>query len=496
MKYLVHLSFPYYTYHALIILNEAERLIEEGNEVEVLACGGGVDRCYANITGDKNMCNTCISMQKKWLGMLTKKHKARYYAEYMSSPQSNADFEYSNAEDITKIVYKAVKIGYGAYSSYVSKTKNLNPRIDKDFKSFFNKVLNVQCTLTDMLENYINIERPDAVLMFSARHFEVRPFYDLPTQLKLRVECLEAGFSLEKDKYMGYNYGKYQPHSIEYHHSLILKLWNESVLEDKFKIARGEEFFQKKRNNIFTGGLVYTEGQKTGALPTNWDYKKRNFVIFNSSEDEFVAVGDEYSKKALFQNQFVGITAILEQIKGRTDIHIYIRVHPAQKLVQYKYHLDLYNLSEKYANVTVIHATDVISSYALIDSAEKIIVFGSTIGIEAVYWNKPVILLAGALYYYLDQCYIPTNVTQLKQLLDDYLVPRKSIDAIKFGFYMMTERGYPLKSIGFKRVKWLPFNPMKINRESLLDMIVRFIRLRKFSKLEVATVKDIPCIEA
>lgn len=493
MKHLVHLSFPYYTYHALIVLNEAERLIQEGNQVEVILCGGGVNHCYANMMGDKSMCGGCKKMQKQWVNMLSPEHTVRYYQDYIQPEMlKDREFTYDNEEDIKGIIYKGVKIGYGAYSSYVTRTKNLHPLMNGEFREFFDKILKTECVLTDLLENYVSKEKPDSVMVFSARHFDVRPFYDYPLQNNLGVECLEAGFTLRKDVYMGFNYGKSQPHSIEFHNGNIFKQWNDSTLSETEKIMKGTEFFERKRNNIPSGGLLYTAGQKPGELPANWDSSKKNIVIFNSSEDEFVAVGDEYSKKAFFPDQFIGINEISEMLRNEKNVQLYVRVHPAQKNIHYKYHQELYNLPSKFPNVTIIHANDTISSYSLIDHAEKIIVFGSTIGIEAVYWNKPVILLAGALYYYLDQCYIPKTKAELHTLLVSDLMSRRTDNVVKLGYYMIEERGYELSRIQLGRKQKLPFSPMKSNRESYWGMINRFFYSYFFTKKEYKNFPRIP----
>lgn len=86
-----------------------------------------------------------------------------------------------------------------------------------------------------------------------------------------------------------------------------------------------------------------------------------------------------------------------------------MRVHPNLKNVHYQYHLLLYDLSLKYPNITVIGADSDISTYDIMDNAEKVIVFGSTMGLESSYWGKPVILLSGSFYYYMNVCYIPKS---------------------------------------------------------------------------------------
>ena len=55
----------------------------------------------------------------------------------------------------------------------------------------------------------------------------------------------------------------------------------------------------------------------------------------------------------------------------------------------YKYHTDLLKLGEKYPNMTVIPGGSSLSTYALIDRADVVVVWGSTTGAEAVYHGKP-----------------------------------------------------------------------------------------------------------
>ena len=59
-NYLVHLSFNTYTFHSLIQLNEAQRLIDQGHNVTVLYCNNGVEYCYANDFGDKKKYVQCV----------------------------------------------------------------------------------------------------------------------------------------------------------------------------------------------------------------------------------------------------------------------------------------------------------------------------------------------------------------------------------------------------------------------------------------------------
>ena len=71
------------------------------------------------------------------------------------------------------------------------------------------------------------------------------------------------------------------------------------------------------------------------------------------------------------------------------------------------------------------------------DAADTVIVFGSTTGYEAVYWNKPVISLCLCEYSLLDICYCPTTVEELDDLIVKDLQPKEKLPAIQLAYYKM-----------------------------------------------------------
>ena len=77
-------------------------------------------------------------------------------------------------------------------------------------------------------------------------------------------------------------------------------------------------------------------------------------MIFNSSEDEFTAIGGEYDEKKVFDSQYEGVAHIANLLKDRKDVNVYLRIHPNLANVKYKYHRDLLALGEKYNNLFVM----------------------------------------------------------------------------------------------------------------------------------------------
>jgi hypothetical protein len=244
------------------------------------------------------------------------------------------------------------------------------------------------------------------------------------------------------------------PHNVKDNLWRVDKCWDS--YSEKEAIGLGHSFFNNRRTGVVAGDKVYINSQKEGKVPNNWDDSKTNIVIFNSSEDEFMAIGYEYEELAKFDTQLTGIKTILKEFDGQEDYQFYIRVHPNLSSVKYKYHTDLYKLEDEFSNVEVIHANDDISTYGLMDKADKVIVFGSSMGLEASYWGKPTILLGWALYYYSEVCYIPNSKEELFIMIKESLKPINNLNQLKMGLYLYKKEALFID--GEEQFKYLDYN--------------------------------------
>lgn len=436
MKVLFYIPSSLYEPHFGVLLDEAEKLKREGNEVHIIICNRAFDICLANLSGDLAICSSCVKDTNKFISKISKDIYIHNVKDYFDNFIKHDNFNYNSVIDIRKIEYKGAKIGLASLSTYISATRNLNPLTNGKFKLYFDYLLLQSCILTDAISKALDDLEPDLVCLFNGRFFDSRPIFDIVRQKNIDTRCYDASGDVNKIfvKQIFYNT---TPHNIQENISQLNYYWDAPIvsLEDKIKIAN--DFFQKKRDGIFTSDTAYTKNQKKGLLPIDFNKNKQNIVIFNSSEDEYAAIGDEYDKLSLFKSQIEGIKYIFDTFKDDKTIHFYLRIHPNLAGVKYKYHTDLYLFQKKYNNVTIISAGDKVSSYDLLDVAEKVIVFGSTIGVEATYWGKVVILLSGAPYYYLDICYKPKSLLELKEMIIARLKPKPKINALKFAYFSM-----------------------------------------------------------
>lgn len=481
MKILFYSCHAIWYEHLSILLDEAICRQKEGHEVYFVynSCALGI--CTGNLSQDSYVCAKCCTWMHSALRLLPKSIHTINISEFWQNKKFT--FQYESAQDIKRIEYRNVKVGYAVLSSYITKTRNLYPEINKESRAYFDKIINATCNLTDALARVIDSIQPDRMCFFNARFFEWRPPYDLAVS-----KGIEA-VSYEKTPYVNgvrtVRFVNTTPHNVEGLQAKRDELWANAQLTEEEKIAIGEDFFFRRRNGADAGDKIYISNQTKGKMPDDWDDKKKNIVIFNSSEDEFAAIGDEFDRLALFPTQYRGIKFILESLKDKQDYHVYLRIHPNLSMVPYRYHTELLNLPKQYSNVTVIPGGDSISTYDLMDAAEKVVVFGSTMGLEAAYWNKPVILLAGANYYNSDLCYVPHSEGELAELLQRSLRPKKNANAVKWGFYMMYRnpddrwKYVPPTAEVFRigRIKWYVVHALKLFGSSRLYAILSHYRL-------------------
>ncbi len=440
-----------------IILDEAKKLIEEkGAHVYIVVCEGFLDICLANPTGKKSICNVCIKHTLHSISSTLGKEHCRilHLRDYYTSIDIPV-FAIPDVESLKQIEYKGVKIGYASLSTYVHLTRNQEPKMDKKALVYFNALLAQAIRLTDAFQNILDKVQPDLVSTYNGRFNEFRPVYETTLNNSIVIYMYEV-VRLKDQRFYKVLFKNMLPHNVKGNLWRVNECWNNPALAEGENEMVARNFFDRRRTGQVAGDKVYVGNMKKGVLPENWDSSKSNIAIFNSSEDEIVAIGDEYSSLSLFKTQLEGLASIFERFKNQSDMHFYLRIHPNLEKIRYKYHTELYEFENKYSNVTVIAPNSSINSYDLMEAVEKVIVFGSTIGLEAAYWKKPVILLSCAFYYYADFCYVPKSEEALFDLIPKDLEPKQNENILKYGLYYIDQA--PVIIDSKEQFRYIDFN--------------------------------------
>lgn len=312
--------------HGNLCLDEANRLCDEGHNVYLLDCDESIGGCYFNRCFDKRKCKSCILIDN-WQrrGKLNRRINTIKAKEIISKLEKNyydIDFDYTSIDELRSQTYKNVDLGSGFLSSYIDYTRKSNPALTPEIRSYINAHLKQMCIITDMIDFIIDHFAIERIIFCNGRLAQLKPALDLALSHGLHFTSVEIKGQTGKNIFKDYRDNTTQ-HDAEYLKKACEEQWKKSKLPDDQKIEIGKTFFENRRNKKIAGDKVYTLKQEEGLLPEDWRDDIENIVIFNSSEDEFAALGEN-----IFPKVFIKIRSrelkILFRIMKMTNLNISI----------------------------------------------------------------------------------------------------------------------------------------------------------------------------
>ena len=437
---------------------------EEKNEISILICGGGIQTCAINQKSNPFICKACKKNTKRLIEEIhiLKNVKIFELKKYVPAVISFEDLSKKNTLKSFQNVYwdeKKFDVGWAIVSTFVSSTRDITNEIKLEYKNRLIQNYQDSVKAYEATNKFIELEKPDKIVLFNGRLFETRSVLRSCQQLKTDCDVLEiCGFGRKN----WIIYPNSLPHDLDVYTQKLVELWDREE-NDSVKIENAEKFFQIRRSGGITNDKSHIDIQNDQMLPGNFDMAKKNIIIFNSSEDEIFSIGPDWKK--IFETQFDGVKAICETLLDNEEFHIYLRLHPNLRGVDSEFLTDLLKLDDMYHNVSVIPAESPISSYKLLDNAYKVVTFGSTIGVEATFWGVPSILLSDCFYSKIGAAYNGV-IDNLESLLIGEIEPRPKILALKYGFYQMTA------GTEFKFWKKKFVNSQRLPAPNLLDKLI------------------------
>jgi len=485
MKVLFYSTYHFNTETFGPYLEMMQNHIDQGDEVTLLTCNGELSSCQVNPNHTPLICKTCVSFRKSGVNSLSKKIKQISVSDVLKEDEFDPKFDLINNGSIKQfkeVKFESFDIGMAVLSSIVSIHRDPNPdliKLDTIIKAQWKSALWVYETTKQLLEK----ESYDLVYVFNGRFAVLRACLRACQHLNTDCFVLEEGQNRE-------HYAIWEnslPHSIEYTERKIEELWQNS---GETKELDAFEYYKKRSVGGDTRMGHFLELQKKDTLPEGWDDTKTNIVIFNSSEDEFVAIGAEWENK-IYQTQAEGIRKICTSMLDKKEYLFYVRVHPNLLGLYNQSILELYNID--LPNIRIIHPDSPVNTYTLMHCADKVISFGSSVGIEAAAFGKISILAGSTFYMNLGSTFNPKNHEEVVQLILADVQPKNNLGALKYAQYLMK---FGIKYSKFKRLTTFeaemngkivaPSKPFLIIRK-----IGRMLRIRKEQKLKAENIRKV-----
>jgi len=429
MKVLFYSTYHFNTEVFGPYLENIQKHINNGDEVYFVNCNADIASCQINPSHQYVHCKACIDFRENGMNCIS--GKVNYISLKQAIQKCEIDYnkirtKFTSIEDLKSLYIDNFDIGIAVLSSVVSILRNPSPSLDLNSKLIEKQII-ASAEVFYAIQSIINENKIDLVYVFNARFATLRACLRACEKLTIHCNVLEEG----KDRGHYSIFENSMPHSAMYYHQKIEEKWKNGGL-DKANIAMQYYIDRSESKNARVS--MFTAHQTKGKLPENWEDKNQNIVIFNSSEDEFVAIGDEW-KNPIYQSQAEGVKKICESLLNQDNFKVFLRIHPNLNGVWNKSVEDLYKL--RYKNLSIIPADDDISSYELMKKASKIITFGSSVGIEAAAFGIPSILAGMSFYRNLGSTYNPANHDELIQLVLNTNLPALDKEgALKYAYFL------------------------------------------------------------
>lgn len=412
-------------------LEIAKTHLDKGDEVHFIVCDTSMKYCEQNPVHELNTCILCVAKRKYGLNLIgipnENIHELKLHNYF-------PDFDipdFYNPEDLFNYKYKNLNSGLTTLSTLITIVRDSKPNLPT-FQDMIKKMIKTNIAIYESIYELLKEISPDLFYFFNGRTNSRYPAITASKELGIKFFIQESAGILE-------NYDLFEnngPHSLDYMIEKASNYWKDFDSSEENK-KQAEKWFETRRGGKAQTWYSFTDTQKLNKLPQNFDKAKVNIAIFISSDDEFECTPEW--RMDIFRDQNITIQKLINLIDD-DGYHFYLRVHPNLKSLDNYQTRGIKNLFAH--NLTIIDADADIDSYYLLDSCDKVVHFGSTMGIEAVYYNKPSIILANTLY---EGCYKPTSFEEAVKLIKDReLKPLSNKAALQFAYWQETS-GIPYK---------------------------------------------------
>jgi hypothetical protein len=415
-------------------LEIAQRHLDAGDQVTLLVCNRDLVACDPNPDHGYLRCLHCTRRQREGLrllaGSFTVEPMIRGEAGHGRDAWPDSALP-ATLEELRNITIDNFDLGWASLSSLVSWTRDPDPDLGVPaVRSLLRRALESGLLAYRSLRERLRQGDFDLAYVFNGRTAVTRAVVRACEAENVRYRTHDRGCDFNHFEL----YENRLPHELRGTLSAIRAAWASGIEPDRTQL--GEKFYEDRRRGIGHSWVPYTGRQAGGMLPEGWDPTRGNIVVFASSDDELVAIGEEWVNP-VYRSQSAGLERILSILGSAGGHRVYIRMHPNQAGNRSAAARRLRSLSA--ANVCVIAPESRVSSYALLDAAAKVLSFGSTMGIEAAFWGKPSIVVGRSAFEGLGSTYEPSTHEDVIDLLRrEGLPPLSRAGALAYGYYELT----------------------------------------------------------
>lgn len=443
----IFIDVPLWTMHFGTALELALRLRTSGSEVHFLTCSGILTNCPGNPAHRRIDCVRCMSVRDHGLAAAGIRselvHSLEDFAR-LGEPVGTWPSCPGTLDGLRDLRYREALLGPAVVGTLADVLADSDPNLEVH-SGLVAKLIESSVFVFDACHNALASLRIESLVVFNGRF--VTSWAAAAAAVDVGVEVF-AHESFPHDGRGTWPYG-FELNEGRMVHEVSAIVGRLHSLENSWRErARpedpdGSEFYFSQRYAQRGGRGTpnsFLALQISKVLPESWSASSRNIAVFLSSEFEMRALPGW--ENPLGESQIDILVAVLRSGLLDPSIKLWIRVHP--NLAGRRNSQEAAIASVQHPQAVILAADSGVDSYALMEASEKVVTFGSTMGIEAVHWGVPSILAGRAVYESLGACYRPRSESELIEMINGTLDPRPNELANAFGLFSL-RRGVPFE---------------------------------------------------
>lgn len=393
----------------------------DGVPVVYFACRSGMSRCVLGTNwsdpGQPPPCQACISQSQRLFA-----HAPAIWFSYQQDQElfellkplnvvQLSEFEYPLPG--TESNFEKIPLGRLVLPSLRWATRLHNLKDDSETRFLFREYILSAWRVANEFVSFLEQADPQAVVVFNGILYPEATARWVATQYGLRVITHEVGFKPFSGFFSAGDATAY-PIDIPAGYQLTedqnaqLDAYLGQRFKGQFKMA-GIEFWPEMKN--LDQDFFHKIDQFKQVVPVFTN------VIFDTSQ---------IHANTVFADMFAWLDLVSETIKKHPETLFVIRAHPDELRIGKQSRQSVpdwvaNNHVTELPNVVFIHPNENLSSYELIQRSKFVMVYNSSIGLEAALLGKAVLCGGQARYTSYDTVYFPLSPQEYKEKLAEFL---------------------------------------------------------------------------
>jgi hypothetical protein len=448
-------------------------------DVVHFVCDAGMSRCVLGTDRDDFSkappCASCIAQSKRvYAGAQT------HWFNYREDEALHARLAGLTLAQLQNFVYHGQSLGEQVLPGLRWALRRHNLPDTKELRDLFREYILSAHNVTRQFRRFLEELKPDVVILFNGQMFpeavaryvaeeqgvrvithevSFQPFSAFFTEGQATAYPIDIPADFDLDDAQNHRLDDYLSARFQGDFSMAgIQFWPEMAELDAAFIAKAARF--KQLVPVFTN------------------------VIFDTSQPH---------ANAVFSDMFTWLDLIARLIEVYPDTLFVIRAHPDEMRpgTQKQSRESVHDWVEQNGlhlrdNVVFIDSHEYLSSYALIRRAKFVMVYNSSIGLEATLMNVPVLCGGKARYTAYETVFFPRSARDFREQAQSFLaadaipVPAEFIrQARRFLYYQLFKTGLPFADFleegpvkGYVRLKHIPLDALHPDRSTAARVLL------------------------